>query len=381
MNSLIRRYQKRLFGGSTLEEQGPPKPAASAPVVGPASRPERETSKRLDRIAVLSVRLAAMGPQLAQQAAEIEERATVQARKAGEIAAMMASLADDLERSVAELRSSSGKVEDALATVSRIAEHTRIISINASIEAARAGEQGRAFNVVVEEVQRLADRTGGTTQRIENSIGDMRAGIAKVSGMSGREGSADKEKNGIVEHVNREAHGMAESAETQRKGAGSMCRMSSRMIKLTEDLLLSLGTFRFLAHTQAEREVASALDDLRDAAGSRERSEAVLEQWLHLHPSFELVYLTDGKGRQLVDNICRGDGRIIHDPAGYGRDWSRRPWYLEAVRKEGVCSTDIYRSAATGDFCFTVAAALRDPQGKTIGVLGADVNFQRLLTQ
>jgi len=380
MKKLIGMYLQKPGSRVRREHTSSDAPGSNAGI-HTASRPDRETSKRLDRIAVLSVHLAALGPQLAQLAAEIEERATVQAGKAGEIAALMASLADDLDKSVAELRSSSGKVEDALATVSQIAEHTRIISINASIEAARAGEQGRAFNVVVEEVQRLADRTGGTTQRIETSIGDMRASIAKVSGMSSCEGSSDKERSGIVGHVNREAHGMAESAETQRKGAGSMCRMSGRMIKLMEDLLLSLGTFRFLAHKQAEREVASALDDLREAAGSRERCEAVLEGWLHAHPSFELVYFTNGNGRQLVDNICRGDGRVIHDPSGYGRDWSRRPWYLEATRTEGVFSTDIYRSAATGDFCFTVAAALRDSQGKTIGVLGADVNFQRLLSQ
>ena len=65
--------------------------------------------------------------------------------------------------------------------------------------------------------------------------------------------------------------------------------------------------------------------------------------------------MTDGRGRQFVDNIAQVGGRVLADPAGYGKDWSSRPWYREARMTEGVCATDIYRSTATGDYCFTVA--------------------------
>jgi hypothetical protein len=92
-----------------------------------------------------------------------------------------------------------------------------------------------------------------------------------------------------------------------------------------------------------------------------------------------LLYITDGQGRQYVDNITSQDGRVIHDPAGYDRDWSRRPWYLDAIGNNGIHSTDIYRSTATGDFCFTVAYAFRDARENVRGVIGADVNFKRLI--
>ena len=57
-----------------------------------------------------------------------------------------------------------------------------------------------------------------------------------------------------------------------------------------------------------------------------------------------------------------------------------RPWYRAALASDAVCSTDLYRSSATGDFCFTISVALRDPEGLIRAVLAADVNFQELLT-
>ena len=65
---------------------------------------------------------------------------------------------------------------------------------------------------------------------------------------------------------------------------------------------------------------------------------------------------------------------------GYGRDWSRRSWFEEAVRLNGaVHVSDIYRSSATSDFCFTVSVAVRNGAGTIMAVLAADVNFQTLV--
>jgi hypothetical protein len=50
------------------------------------------------------------------------------------------------------------------------------------------------------------------------------------------------------------------------------------------------------------------------------------------------------------------------------------------VRLNGdVHISDIYRSTATGDFCFTVSVLVRDASGYGLAVLAADVNFQTLV--
>lgn len=340
---------------------------------------DKQSSQQLNHIAQAGMLLASLGPQLARLSTEMEKQARFQAGQTEGIAGVMARFTNDLDNAVSDLRSSSGQVENALNTVSRIAEHTRIISINACIEAVRAGEHGRAFGVVVDEVRRLADTTGNTTNMITDRIRGMRQSIRQVAVVAGSDDAGSESQKNTVEAVNRQIQGMVHSVKEQLGSAEYLQRLGEQINGHTERLILALGTFRFDAHRQAENDVAKMLPLLDGHIGDRRHCEKVFEKWLEEHASFELVYITDGSGKQYVDNITRSEDGIVHDRTGYGRDWSTRPWYLDALGKEGIHSTDIYRSTATNDFCFTVAGAFRDARGKSLGVIGADVNFRRLL--
>ena len=323
------------------------------------------------------MQLAALGPRLARVAAEMETQARAQASSAAAVAETTAALVVELEGAMADLGASSTRMQKALATVKRVADHTRLLSINASIEAARAGPSGRAFGVVVGEVQQLAEDTGASTREIEAQMADMRTNVARVTAVTSR--CADQPGDLSVGAVNRQVSGMAASAQSQLEGAHSLRSMGDGIRGLTEALLLTVGLFRFEAHDQARRALEEVLAAVSSLGGQPAPSEAALEHWLGQHPYFEVAYLTDGQGRQFTDNLGWRDGRLAREPAARGRDWSDRPWFRAAARSVGVIATDIYLSAATGDFCFTVAAAWRGPQGEVAGVLGADVNFQRLV--
>lgn len=331
------------------------------------------------------MKLADLGPKLATLAAAVETQAQVQARRAATIAMTMEGLAQDLENAVTELRASSGQMHGALKSVDRIAQHTRLLSLNASIEAARAGEAGRAFAVVVEEVKRLADSTGDSTHLIEERMEEIAASVTRVAAVTAAESetpdrSTDSAARTVVA-VNKEVRGMAESAGLQLGSAGSAHAMGDQVSALTESLLLAVGKFRFEAHARAAESVEALIPEIVEVFDRRTGLERVLEHWLELHPHFELAYVTDASGRQIIDNIRARDHRVSHDASGCGKDWSERPWYREALTHDGVCSTDVYRSTATGDFCFTIAVALHDGDGNLIGVFGSDVNFLRLVTQ
>lgn len=339
----------------------------------------RSVTAELTALAHASVDLAALGPQLATLAAEIENQAQTQAQRASAVAASMAELAQDLERAVGELRGSSGQMRDALKTVERIADHTRLLSVNASIEAARAGEAGRAFSVVVDEVKRLADSSGQSTRLIEERMSEIDASVTRVSAVT-TPNAADRETDRrTVGAMNQQVRHIADSAQAQLGSARSAHAMGGRINQLTESLLLTVGRFRFDAHAHAQRAVSAVLPELVAAISSRARLEQRLKSWLEANAYFELGYVTDAAGRQIVDNFRSQAGRVTCDPSGFGRDWSDRPWYRAAVEQGGVRATDIYRSTATGDFCFTVTAALTDEHGALVGVFGSDVNFQRLV--
>lgn len=347
---------------------------------GPEEQIHSDSARHLDRIARASVRLASLGPQLAALAGELGKKAQEQARRAASAAETMLALTADLEKAVAELRSASTQVGGSLSTVEQIALHTRILSLNASIEAARAGIHGRGFAVVVDEVQRLADRTGKTTKDIEQRIQDMQTSIVRVADVTTSE-TISTDKVRTIGMVNGEVQGIAGLAAGQLDGARSLHTTSGDINSLAELLLLAVGNFRFQAHREAEDLVARFLPSLASANGSREEIEATITAWLLANPCFELAYLTDGGGRQVVDNLIRNGSHIGHDGSALHRNWSDRPWFKEARTHEGIRSTNIYRSTANQNYCFTVSAAIHDRTGSIRYVFGADVNFHRLVAE
>lgn len=365
----LRRRPAPVAPTSTAETPAPSRPSATeAPLA------------QLATIAEASVKLAALGPRLARLAGEMETQAQTQAQRAATIASTMDALANDLENAVAELRASSGEMHDALKAVERIADHTRLLSVNASIEAARAGEAGRSFSVVVDEVKRLADTSTQSTHLIEERMKVIDTNVSRVAAVTVADSSA-AENARTVAAVNHQVRGMADSAGAQLGSAQSVHAMGDQINQLTASLLLTVGRFRFEAHARAQADVALLLPKLIAAIDSRVRLERSIEAWLETHPYFELAYLTDARGRQIVDNLCNREGRVTHDRTGFGHDWSDRPWYRAALQQCVTASTDVYRSAATGDFCFTIVAPLYHPAEKLLGVFAADVNFQRLVSQ
>lgn len=65
---------------------------------------------------------------------------------------------------------SAEKIREATVLIASIAEETSLLSLNASIEAARAGEQGRGFAVVAAQIQRLAEQSNASTEKIEEIV-------------------------------------------------------------------------------------------------------------------------------------------------------------------------------------------------------------------
>ena len=97
------------------------------------------------------------------------------------------------------------------------------------------------------------------------------------------------------------------------------------------------------------------------------------------HPYAELLYITNAEGIQTTRNIAALEFTASYGSTGQGKDWSERPWYLEPLQTGGVYTSDIYRSAASDRFCFTISAPIANDRGETLGVLGADIDLSQLL--
>ena len=90
---------------------------------------------------------------------------------------------------LAEIRERADGVGAVVVTITRVANRTNLLSINAAIEAEKAGAHGRGFGVVATEINRLADQTAAAALEVEAIVDGMQqsvsAGAEAMDGLAG----------------------------------------------------------------------------------------------------------------------------------------------------------------------------------------------------
>jgi len=85
---------------------------------------------------------------------------------------------------LAVLNEKAGNINQVITTITKVADQTNLLSLNAAIEAEKAGEYGRGFAVVATEIRRLADQTAVATYDIEQMVKEIQSAVAAgVMGM------------------------------------------------------------------------------------------------------------------------------------------------------------------------------------------------------
>ncbi len=167
----------------------------------------------------------------------------------------------------------ANNINSVVTTITKVADQTNLLSLNAAIEAEKAGEYGTGFAVVAREIRRLADQTAIATLDIETMVKDMQSavstgvmemdkfttevsrGVEDVRTISGQIGKIIERVQSLTPRFDAVTKGM----EDQSEGAQ---QISDAMVQLSE---ASRQT------AQSLRDTNRAIEQLNEAAQGLQR--------------------------------------------------------------------------------------------------------------
>jgi len=162
-------------------------------------------------------------------------------------------------------------------TITKVADQTNLLSLNAAIEAEKAGEYGRGFNVVAREIRRLADQTAVATLDIEQMVQEMQSAVSA----------------GVME--------MDKFIGEVKRSAEDVGRISTQLARIIEQVQALSPSFENVNVSMAQQsgnatEINTAIVNL---------SEEMQQTMESLHESYTAIEQLNEAARGLQDEVSR----------------------------------------------------------------------------
>ena len=271
LSSLIRQVQKSGIQITTSATQM----AASGKQLE-ATITEQVAS--VNQVANTARKISSTSGQLVKTMDEVEQTAQATAQAAGDsqkdlnqMEKTMRNLANSTTTISSKLGAISEKannINSIVTTITKVADQTNLLSLNAAIEAEKAGEYGTGFAVVAREIRRLADQTAVATLDIESMVKEMQGAVS--TGVMEMDKFTKEVERGVedVRHIGGKIESIigqvqiltprfqqvSNSMESQSQGAG---QISESMLQLSEASSQTADSLR---------EINNAIGQLNEAA-------------------------------------------------------------------------------------------------------------------
>jgi len=105
--------------------------------------------------------------------------------------------------------------------------------------------------------------------------------------------------------------------------------------------------------------------------------EPILEKFITMEPFIKLMYVVDINGHKITDNITQPEDANKY--AKLAENFSDREWFKKALSVKQAKVSYFYISQFINELCITVSKRITSEDGKIIGVLGLDINFDNLI--
>jgi methyl-accepting chemotaxis protein WspA len=185
----------------------------------------------------------------------------------------LANATSSISTKLSTIREKANDINVVVTTITKVADQTNLLSINAAIEAEKAGEYGLGFLVLAREIRRLADQTAVAALDIDRMVREMqaavssgvmemdkfteevRSGVASVAQIGSQFGQIIEQVQGLSGRLEAVNEGM----RSQTMGAG---QINEAMLQLIDGARQSAGSLKeFNASTDHLR---GAVDGLKE---------------------------------------------------------------------------------------------------------------------
>ena len=233
----------------------------------------------------------------------------------------------DAKKVVNDLSSKSAHINEMLTIIKDIANHTNLLSLNASIEAARAGEAGRGFAVVAQEVKNLAERSAESAGHISNTINEinhsiddtiiaMNKSMDKV--LEGNEIASNTKEvfsniisavgttSNVAEEINTAVSRQTESLESIISSTEDMNKTSEKVMAMVESASLNTQYTKTSLNilSDVSKDLESISTKLLGKIEESEKNESVLKTFLNCVPlSYDPQLALDAESIQILYNV------------------------------------------------------------------------------
>ena len=107
----------------------------------------------------------------------------------------LATATGDISGRLSAINEKASNINAIVIAITKVADQTNLLSVNAAIEAEKAGESGKGFLVVAREIRRLADQTASATLDIERMVEQMQTAVS--GGVMEMDRFADQVRRGV----------------------------------------------------------------------------------------------------------------------------------------------------------------------------------------
>jgi len=261
---LIRQVQKSCIAITTSSNQIGASGKELEATVAQQTASTNEVSATAREIAATSKQLV----RTMQQVTSLSQETAIAAGNSQDELTDMENIMRTLSEATASIASKLGtmsskanNINTVVATITKVAVQTNLLSLNAAIEAEKAGEYGAGFSVVAREIRRLADQTAVATLEIEQMVKEMQSAVA--TGVM----EMDKFNNAVSDSVNK---------------VGKISHQISQVIEQVQGL-----TPRFIEVSQGMEEQSQGAEQINEAMlqltqASQQTTDAIKETNLAL---------------------------------------------------------------------------------------------------